>query len=611
MGDWQLRATGSRCQVRGESVDDLAMDSWANAPDDGSIMSQLRLSDSLALPLDWMTMATVVYGARGSGKTTLGRVVAEELWRNGQRFVAVDLKGDWHGLKSTADGEGAAIPVVIFGGEHADLPLEDGSGALIGEIVATHDQPFVVDLERLSKGRQVRWLKDFFLSLYHHNRRPLLVIADEIQRYAPQRPMSPDETICLGAVEDVVKLGRKHGLGILALTQRGAGLNKEVSELCDMLVALRTPGPLDQDRIKDWLDANTTRAQRDQVMGQLAKLPTGTAVVASGHPDIDVFTTAAVRRSETFDSSATPKVGQTIVAPRVLAPVDIAAIRERLTPTPEPVELTVPTKGERRALAEQMKRIVDLEEQNRSLRSRPAFDAAAIDRLKVLCDELSGVGMRILDAVGDVRSQIVQARPLPPAIVEPQQQATTSINRPSRFDRTRRTSAPAVATPVDLSSPQIRILEVLASFQALGVDSVARSNVAVFADVSPRSSGFSNNLGALRTKGLLDYPSGGTAAITEAGLECVDEPKPIYSLDQLHEAWYAKLSNPQRRILEQVIRVYPDGVGRHRLAQISGQSPTSSGYSNNLGSLRSLGLVTYPSRGAVAASDLLFPDGLR
>jgi hypothetical protein len=92
-------------------------------------MKTIGLSQNLRLPLDWMTLATVVYGARGSGKTTLGRVIAEEVHKARQRFCAIDLKGDWYGLKSTADGAGEGIPVVVFGGDHADLPLEDAAGA--------------------------------------------------------------------------------------------------------------------------------------------------------------------------------------------------------------------------------------------------------------------------------------------------------------------------------------------------------------------------------------------------------------------------------------------------------------------------------------------------
>jgi hypothetical protein len=49
---------------------------------------------------------------------------------------------------------------------------------------------------------------------------------------------------------------------------------------------------------------------------------------------------------------------------------------------------------------------------------------------------------------------------------------------------------------------------------------------------------------------------------------------------------------------------------REELAAAAEQSPTSSGYANNLGRLRTLGLIEYPTGGYVAATELLFPDGL-
>lgn len=579
-------------------------------------MTVLRLAENLALPADWMVMATVVYGARGSGKTTLGRVVAEELWKAGQRFGAIDLKGDWWGLKATADGEGAGIPVVIFGGEHADLPLEDGSGALVGEIAATSEHPFVVDLERMSKGRQVRWLKEFFLSLYDHNRDPLLLLADEVQRYAPQRPMSPDETMCLAAVEDVVKLGRKHGLGILALTQRGAGLNKEVSELCDVLVALRTPGPLDQDRIKEWLDANTTRAQRDEVMGRLAKLPTGTAIVASGHPDIDVFATVPIRRSETFDSSATPKVGQARTVPKMLAPVDLDAIRTRLeAAAPARAEPTGTTRDQARAVAEQRRlleekdaSILALETELRGLRARPTFDMALVDRLAHEVGALESAAMRAIDAAGEVKAEMARHRPSAPAtrIVEP----TTRPSAPTETRDRRKSESRAAPTATEVTAPQQRLLDTLARYEALGVRALDRRTLAVSSAVSPRSSSYDANVRGLRAAGLIAYPSDGHAALTDAGRAVAATPDRPMTLAALHDNWKRILTHPQAALLAHLIGRHPDGLERETLAALAQVSPRSSSFDANIRHLRSLGLVVYPAPNHVAASALLFPDGL-
>jgi DNA helicase HerA-like ATPase len=69
------------------------------------------------------------------------------------------------------------------------------------------------------------------------------------------------------------------------------------------------------------------------------------------------------------------------------------------------------------------------------------------------------------------------------------------------------------------------------------------------------------------------------------------------------------LSAPQWRILAALIQAYPAAVDRVDLAAEAGQSHASSGYANNLGHLRGLGLVT--KKGPIAATDLLFPVGLQ
>jgi uncharacterized protein len=60
------------------------------------------------------------------------------------------------------------------------------------------------------------------------------------------------------------------------------------------------------------------------------------------------------------------------------------------------------------------------------------------------------------------------------------------------------------------------------------------------------------------------------------------------------------------KLLEQLIGIYPDAIAKDELAERVGVSPTSGGYFNNLGSLRSLGLIDYPSGGQVVAKPVLF-----
>jgi hypothetical protein len=67
-------------------------------------------------------------------------------------------------------------------------------------------------------------------------------------------------------------------------------------------------------------------------------------------------------------------------------------------------------------------------------------------------------------------------------------------------------------------------------------------------------------------RGLIDYPSGGRVALTDAGRALAAPPEPIRSRDELHQAWQRKLSAPPWRILRALIAVYPKAVSRGWLA---------------------------------------------
>ena len=53
-----------------------------------------------------------------------------------------------------ADGKGRGLPVVIPGGDHADVPINESAGAAVCEMVATQQMQVIVDLSRTTLGER-------------------------------------------------------------------------------------------------------------------------------------------------------------------------------------------------------------------------------------------------------------------------------------------------------------------------------------------------------------------------------------------------------------------------------------------------------------------------
>ena len=316
----------------------------------------LHISDTLDLPLEWLQLASVIYGMPGTGKSVLSRVVAEEAHKNGVRFCIIDITGGAWGLKSSADGKRDGLPVVVFGGDHADMPLNIKAGKAMGETIAELGQSSILDFEHFDSIEYLGFIADFSRAVLRCNRKPLALIYDEVQEYGGQQPDGTlDARRCLSAIKSVAKLGRKHALGRMFLTQRGAGVNKDISEICETLVSFRAPGTLDQDRIKKWLGSKVSKDQVTWAVSQLNTLPDGTALFASAHPKAPMFGVHAVRRPDTFDSSATPELGKTRAEPARLSKPELEELQERLAATIEDAQNADPA-ALRAALSEEKAR---------------------------------------------------------------------------------------------------------------------------------------------------------------------------------------------------------------------------------------------------------------
>lgn len=568
----------------------------------------LRISKGrpvLDLPPEAHTETFGVVAMRGQGKTYLGLVIAEEMRKAGLPVVVVDPIGVCWGLRSNATGKGDGLDFLVIGGDHGDFPLEKEGGKLIADLVIDHRASVVLDLSHLRKGAAVRFMTDFAEQLYHKNREPIHLVVDEADAFAPQQLRGAradpegNPARLLGAMEDLVRRGRARGIGLTLITQRPAVLNKNVLTQVAGLFMLRLVGPQDLDAVERWVRASADLSVWQELRRELVGLPKGVAYLWSpGFLDITDPQRVHVRRRETFDSSATP-TGRSRKAPAAkLRPVDVESYAERMaavverTKANDPRELKAEIRKLRTELAKKpaASEPVEIVEIQVPPELRPFLDFLdAQDReRKAHADKVNAAIRKMLKQPKAKRAP-VRARP------------TATTPTPTR----KGTGAAAAPERNGIPPARRRILDALAWLESIGLATADRSQLAFLSDASPKSSAYGNNLGAMRTEGLLEYPGRGRVMLTDDGRALADTTDVPTTAEELQDQVRRKLPPAKWRILEVLLEVYPDAVERADLAARAGASPTSSAYGNNLGALRTLGLLDYPDRGYVVAAPVL------
>lgn len=613
--------------------------------------SVLRLSDGLALPAAVAVEALAILGTRGSGKSHTAAVLAEELWDIAVQFVVLDPTGVFWGLRSSSDGDGEGIPVVILGGPYGDAPLEPTAGALIADVLVDTGQSLVLDLSDFpSKAAQTRFATDLANRLYRRKARartPLHIILDEAEEFIPQ-DVRGDGAAMVGAWETIVGLGRSRGLGATLISRRVQAVNKKVLDLIETLLAMRTGAPLARKRIEQWIEAKEVEDDAG-VVSTLKELPTGTAWVWS--PLRGELAEVEIRRIRTFDSYFTPEPGQEPPEARVLAPIDVAALGAAIAATVEQARENDPA-AIRNLLQDATRRSTALEAEVVSLTTRLQQETTAHgETIAALGDaqtrEVEPTVVKVvshadLDAAwalvqgakdaGDALVESINAaiKPLASAILEATEEAkrqkeappagraaTTPEREPSRpapsggsvgTSAASRPATPTAAPPADgeppITAPQQKILDALAWWERVGVHAPGPAQVGFVVGYHQRSKGYTNNLGALSGRGLIDR-SPGAIKMTEAGRALAWFPPHQPTAADLQALIYQQVGGKRALMLQAIVRRGSDGVSVDELADEMGYHPRSKGFTNNLGTLSGLGLVDRRP-GRVTASALCY-----
>lgn len=573
-------------------------------------MKQLHVSETVALPIEAVTSTIAVLGKKGSGKTYTAKKLAELMLDSGFQVVILDIVGVWWGLKSSADGKSAGYSIPIFGGKRPDIPLEPTAGEVTARAIVEGGFSCIVDIGQFSKTKRHQFAAAFLEELYQRNEHAMHLMVDEADFYAPQKPISPQASICLGAMDELVRRGRQRGIGVSLITQRPQVLNKDVLTQADLLIALRLNHPLDIKSVMEWVKVKADAKEAQVMLDSLPGLPTGDFWAWA--PELELFARGKADPAKTFDSSATPKPGQRRTAPKVLADIDIAKLGERIAATVEeqkandPAALKARIRELERVAAKPVTVVTDKSgetELRQMLMAEQAANKSLNQRLVTAWKELGRLHALVaIDVAGGMRTALgrleeadfkmggllklldpskipAEEKPLPSAPV-----AAPPLKMIRPFDH--ESSSANMKTVADsikaegINGPKQQILNAIATFKHANVPA-RPAYIAGFCGTTVRARGFEENIRQLRKDGMVTTANG------------VFDSNGYGHPSDLGSGWAALrtvLSDPQYKML-QAVRDTPH-VTAESLAEFMGTTVRARGFEENLRRLRADELLT-------------------
>ncbi|AQL44858.1 hypothetical protein BV210_19020 (plasmid) [Halorientalis sp. IM1011] len=212
--------------------------------------------DGGTLPVvDLLTGRGFITGKSGSGKSMTASVIVEELLEHDLSFLIVDTDGEYYGLKEQYEvlhvGADDTCDATV-GIEHAEL---------LATLALEEDVPIVLDVSGyLDEARVNDLLEAVVRELFVREKKlkqPFLLFVEEAHEYLPESGGLDD----LGErLLQVAKRGRKRGLGICAISQRPAAVDKDYITQCNWIVWHRLTWNNDTDVVRRIIDADAAES---------------------------------------------------------------------------------------------------------------------------------------------------------------------------------------------------------------------------------------------------------------------------------------------------------------------------------------------------------------
>ncbi|MFC6718287.1 ATP-binding protein [Natrialbaceae archaeon GCM10025810] len=233
-----------------------------------------------------------VTGKSGSGKSNTASVIAEELLEAGFPLLIVDTDGEYYGLKEEYEMLHAGAD------EECDIQIGPEHAEQMATLALEENVPVILDVSGyLDEDEADELLRETARQLFVKEKKlkkPFLLVVEEVHEYIPEGG-GVGETGNL--LIKIGKRGRKHGLGILGISQRPADVKKDFITQANWLVWHRLTWENDTNVVGRIIDTEYKELVSD--------LDDGQAFVQTDWTDVAVRK-IQFRRKRTFDAGATP-----------------------------------------------------------------------------------------------------------------------------------------------------------------------------------------------------------------------------------------------------------------------------------------------------------------
>lgn len=572
---------------------------------------KIKISNDVFIDLDKLIESRMVVQANsGGGKSWTIRRLIEQAFGHVQ-IIVIDPEGEFGNMRGHFD--------FVYAGKDGDAPVESRSAALLAQRLLELKASAIVDLYELPPQERKRFVRLFLDSMVNSPKElwhDCIVILDEADLFAPEKR----ESEALSAVIDMAGRGRKRGYCIIPATRRPAQLNKDVAAECNNKIIGRASLDIDRKRSAEELGFTT----KDQIIS-LRNLDPGEFYCFGPAISRDIIKT-------TVGDIIVPMAKRGQNARGTPPPTEkVRKILGQLADLPHEAEAEAKTSAELKMKNADLQRRLTIAER-KATEAKPT--AVKVERI-----EVPTIGKRSLEKIFSfekvMRKMIATGKEQHLGGMSTLQQFEKDLDK--LMQEVQKVTRPIEISgrPITLSTEnfgevmqravdmgkanlnqglieftptgsQQKILNALKWLDGIGVQHANRVQLAFLADQTSTSSGYINNLGGLRTAGLVLYPAPGMVMLTPHGHGLAEASEVPRSTEELHRQIQSKITKSQWSILATLIKAYPQPIHRMELAEGAGQSVNSSGFVNNLGALRSLGLVDYPAPGQVVALEILF-----